>query len=95
MKYIKLTIKNPQSIYPRKLTGWVQTEQCSFKKIYVIVNEFWWVKIVSNTDLSTNLNLLSFSSVGWFYTASSAGLDSCTLYVPANATIYYKKYTIQ
>lgn len=42
-----------------------------------------------------NLNLLSFSSVGWFYTASSAGLDNLTLYGPANAAIYYKKYTIQ
>lgn len=97
MKCIKLTIKNPQSIYHRKLTGWAQTEreQCSFKQIDVIVNEFWWVEIVCNTDHSTNLNLLSFSLVGWFYTASSAGLDNFALYGPANTTVYYKKYTIQ
>lgn len=38
---------------------------------------------------------ISFSSVGWFYTASLAGLDNLTLYGPANAALYYKKYTIR
>lgn len=50
---------------------------------------------VCNTDHSTNLNLLGFSSVGWFYTASSADLDNPTLYGPANAAVYYNKYTSQ
>lgn len=95
MKCNKLTIKIPQSIYHGKLTGWAQTEQCSFKPIDVIVNVFWWAEIVCNTDHSTNLNLLRFSSVDWFYTASSAGLDNLTLYGPANAALFFKKYTIQ